>query len=148
MFRNPVRAVTVVAAELILCASRPDPFMGIRSKGQMITHFDLSLEVRQLALYGELDEFRRAAHDLVELEPANDLPAAIILRLGPMGWEAREAAMAETLEEAADGATKTAETCGACHTVNGIPLGDRFTLGGPPPMGRPARQVAGPNWAV
>ncbi|MDE3014942.1 MAG: hypothetical protein OXU33_12805 [Gemmatimonadota bacterium] len=149
MFRNPVKAITVVATALSVwaCASRPDPYMGSPARGQMITHFDLALEVRQFALHGELEEFRRAARDLAELEPAHDLPAEIILQLGPMRWEAREAAMADTREEAAAGAAKIAQTCGTCHTENGVPLGERFTLGGPPPVGSPARHMAGLNWA-
>ena len=37
--------------------------------------------------------------------------------------------MADTREEAAAGAAKIAQTCGTCHTENGVPLGERFTLG-------------------
>ena len=149
MLRNPMKAVIVVGAMVALwsCASRPDPYMGSPSRGQMITHFDLALDARQHALFGELEDFRRVADDLARLEPANDLPAEIILQLGPMRWEAREAAAARRIEEAARGAASIAETCGDCHTANGIPLGDRFTIGGPPPPGSPARHMAGLNWA-
>ncbi len=149
MFRNPMRLIVVCGGLLALwaCASRPDPYMGSPSRGQMITHFDLALDARQHALFGELDDFRRVTDDLAQLEPATDLPPEIILQLGPMRWEAREAAEAETIEEASAGAAKIAETCGDCHTANGIPLGDRFTLGGPPPPGSPARHMAGLNWA-
>ena len=149
MFRNPMRVAMVGGTLVALwaCSARPDPYMGSPSRGQMITHFDLALDARQHALFGELDDFRRTAEDLAELEPANDLPAEIVLQLGPMRWEAREAALAETIEEASMGAAKIAETCGDCHTANGIPLGDRFTLGGPPPPGSPARHMAGLNWA-
>jgi len=56
MFRNPVKAITVVATALSVWAwaSRPDPYMGSPARGQMITHFDLALEVRQFAMHGEL----------------------------------------------------------------------------------------------
>lgn len=149
MFRKSMRRVAVCGALLVLwaCASRPDPYMGSPSRGQMITHFDLALDARQHALFGELDDFRRVADDLAELEPATDLSPEIILQLGPMRWEAREAAQAETIEDASIGAAKIAETCGDCHTANEVPLGERFTLGGPPPPGSPARHMAGLNWA-
>lgn len=149
MLRTTLRTAMVLGAVIGLwaCASRPDPYMGSPSRGQMITHFDLALDARQHALFGELEDFRRVADDLAQLEPADDLPAAIILQLGPMRYEARQAALARTADEAATGAAKIAETCGDCHTANGIPLGDRFTLGGPPPPGSPARHMAGLNWA-
>lgn len=143
------RITTALAAAVGLwaCAARPDPYMGSPSRGQMITHFDLAVDARSDAIFGRLDDFRRVTDDLAELEPANDLPAEIVLQLGPMRWEAREAARANTIEEAAMGAARIAETCGDCHTDNGIPLGERFTIGGPPPAGSPARHMAGLNWA-
>jgi len=149
MFRNPMRVAVVVgiAIGFWACAARPDPYLGSPSRGQMITHFDLALDARQHALFGELDDFRRVADELAQLEPTDDLPAEIILQLGPMRWEAREAARARTVEEAASGASNIAATCGDCHAANGVPLGDRFTLGGPPPPGSPARHMAGLNWA-
>ena len=139
--------VSVVALLWVSCASRPDPYMGSPSRGQMITHFDLALELRDHAITGQLEDFRNAADDLAELEPANDLPAGLILQFGPMRWEAREAALAQTIEAAGTGAARIAGSCGDCHEVNEVPLGERFTLGGPPPAGSPARHMAGLAWA-
>ena len=129
------------------CTPRPAPFMGSPSRGQMITHFDLAVEARGHAITGDVEAFRRAATDLAALEPARDLPAEIILQLGPMRWEAREGGRARTREDAAIAAARIAETCGTCHEANGVPLGERFTLGGPPPSGSPARHMGGLAWA-
>ncbi len=132
---------------LAACASRPEPFMGSPSRGQMISHFDLAVEARTFAINGDVDSFRRAADALAGLEPANDLPAMIILQLGPMRWQAREGAQVRTSEAAALAAARIAGTCGDCHAANDIPLGERFTLGGPPPPGSSARHMAGLAWA-
>lgn len=113
----------------------------------MITHFDLALEARGYAINGDVAAFRRAAENLAALEPARDLPAEIILQLGPMRWEAREGARVRTTADAARAAARIAETCGTCHEANSVGLGDRFTLGGPPPPGSPARHMAGLAWA-
>lgn len=139
--------VSVVALLVVSCASRPDPYMGSPSRGQMITHFDLALELRDYAINGQLEDFRDAADDLAELEPATDLSAELVLQFGPMRWEAREAALAQTIEEAGATAARVAATCGDCHVANKVPLGERFTLGGPPPAGSPARHMAGLAWA-
>ena len=128
------------------CASRPDPYMGSPSRGQMITHFDLALEARGHALNGEVDAFRQASQELADLEPAQDLAPELMLQLGPMRWEAREGAKAESNAEIALAAAKIAQTCGDCHVANDIPLGDRFTIGGPPPPGSAARHMAGLAW--
>ena len=137
--------VSVVA--LTACASRPEPFEGSPTRGQMITHFDLALDARELAIGGDVESFRRTSEDLADLDPARDLPAEIILQLGPLRWEAREAGRARTTAEAAVAAAKIAETCGACHESNAVGLGDRFTLGGPPPAGTAGRHMAGLAWA-
>jgi cytochrome c553 len=129
------------------CANRPEPFMGSPTRGQMITHFDLALDARDEAITGDLDAFRRATDDLAQLEPARDLPDELMLQFGPLRWEAREAARAETVEEAARGATEIARTCGDCHRANDVGLGDTFTLGGPPPAGSTGRHMAGLAWA-
>ena len=149
MPRRFLKAAVACAALFTMwtCASRPDPYMGSPSRGQMITHFDLALEARGLALNGDVAAFRRASQDLADLEPAHDLSPELILQLGPMRWEAREGAKAESAEEAALAAAKIAQTCGDCHVANDIPLGDRFTIGGPPPPGSAARHMAGLAWA-
>lgn len=139
--------VVVVAAATTACAGRPEPFEGSPTRGQMITHFDLALDARELAILGDVDAFRRAAEDLARLNPARDLPAEVILQLGPMRWEAREAARARSTGEAAEGAARVAETCGNCHEANDVGLGERFTLGGPPPAGSTGRHMAGLAWA-
>lgn len=139
--------VTGVWVLVAACASRPEPFMGSPTRGQMLSHFDLALEARGLAIRGDVDEFRRVSADLAELEPAHDLPAEVILQLGPMRWEAREAARARSPEAAARGAAEIARTCGDCHEANEVPLADRFTLGGPPPAGSAGRHMAGLAWA-
>lgn len=113
----------------------------------MITHFDLAVEARGHVINGDLRGFRDAVAALSDLEPADDLAAEIILQLGPMRWEARQAALARTIPEAAEGAAKIAATCGECHLANGDPLADRFTIGGPPPPGTAARHMAGLAWA-
>ena len=129
------------------CAGRPEPFMGSPERGQMITHFDLALEARDLAIVGDLPAFRAAAEDLAGLQPARDLPDALWLQFGPMRWEARAAADAGSVEEAARGAAEIARTCGDCHEANAVDLGSRFTLGGPPPAGSERRHMAGLAWA-
>jgi mono/diheme cytochrome c family protein len=113
----------------------------------MISHFDLALEARGAALWGDVAEFRRFADQLAQLEPARDLPAEIILQLGPMRWEAREGAKVSTPQAATVAAARIAQTCGECHQANDVGLGERFTLGGPPPEGSPARHMAGLAWA-
>lgn len=138
---------TAALVWLTACAARPQPFEGSPSRGQMLSHFDLALEARDLAILGEVEEFRHVVDDLDRLAPARDLPAEVILQLGPMRWEAREAARARTTEEAATGAARIALTCGQCHQANEVGLGDRFTLGGPPPPGSAARHMAGLAWA-
>lgn len=147
---NPLATRLALAGVLALtmaCASRPRPFEGSPTRGQMITHFDLALEARELAILGDVDAFGRAAGELSDLDPARDLPAEVILQLGPMRWEAREAARAATPAEAAEGAARIAETCGTCHVANDVGLGERFTLGGPPPAGSTGRHMAGLSWA-
>lgn len=139
--------VAVVVATATACAGRPEPFEGSPTRGQMITHFDLALDARESAILGDVDAFRRAAEDLARLNPARDLPAEVILQLGPMRWEAREAAKAQSTGEAAAGAARVAETCGNCHEANDVGLGERFTLGGPPPAGSTGRHMAGLAWA-
>lgn len=129
------------------CATRPEPFMGSPTRGQMITHFEYALEARSFAIQGDVDEFRRVTDALAELEPARDLPAEVILQLGPMRWEAREGARAGTTTEAARAAAEIARTCGDCHDANDIPLADRFTLGGPPPPVSAGRHMVGLAWA-
>lgn len=129
------------------CVSRPEPFMGSPTRGQMLSHFDLALDARTYAILGDVGEFRRVTEDLSDLQPARDLPAEVILQLGPMRWEAREAARARTTEEAARGAAEIARTCGDCHEANDVGLADRFTTGGPPPPGSTGRHMAGLAWA-
>jgi len=140
-------ALGLVALATACAGNRPEPFEGSPSRGQMISHFDLAVEARGHVIMGEVGAFRDAVSALSDLEPADDLDATIILQLGPMRWEAREAAMARTVEEAAQGAAKIAATCGECHVANGDPLADRFTIGGPPPPGTAARHMAGLAWA-
>jgi len=129
------------------CSSRPEPYMGSPSRGQMLTHFDLALEARGHAIGGDLERFRDVMEDLADLEPADDLGADIILQLGPMRWEAREGALAENTAEAAVASAKLARTCGDCHVANDVPLGERFTIGGPPPAGTTQRHMGGLAWA-
>jgi len=136
-----------VVALLGGCANRPDPYMGSPTRGQMLSHFDLALEARGHVIFGELDDFRRVSAELAELEPARDLPAEILLQLGPMRWEARLGARARTPEDAARAGAEIARTCGDCHAANDVPLADRFTLGGPPPAGTTGRHMAGLAWA-
>lgn len=142
---------TIAGVGLLLaggaCVARPAPHEGSPTRGQMISHFDYAVEARGAAIAGDVDAFRRAADALAELAPARDLPAEVMLQLGPMRWEAREGTRAETPEEAAMAAARIAETCGTCHTANDIPLGDRFTLGGPPPAGSVGRHMGGLAWA-
>jgi len=140
-------AVMGCAILLTACASRPDPFMGSPERGQMLTHFDLALDMRGFAIHGNIDAFRETAQELADLEPAEDLPAAMILQFGDMRWEASEGALVETTEDAAQAAARIAATCGECHEANTVGLGERFTLGGPPPAGSPARHMAGLAWA-
>jgi cytochrome c553 len=121
--------------------------MGSPSRGQMITHFDLAVDARGYAIQGDVEAFRDAAAELAELQPAEDLPEELWLQLGPMRYEAREGARAESIEDAALASAKIAETCGTCHSANDVPLGDRFTIGGPPPPGTAARHMAGLAWA-
>ncbi|NNF13625.1 MAG: hypothetical protein HKN72_10385 [Gemmatimonadetes bacterium] len=142
----PLATLLVVMATTA-CASRPEPFDGSPTRGQMITHFDLALDAREFAIVGSVDDFQRTVEDLADLNPARELPDAIILQLGPMRWEAREAARAGSVQEAAVGAARIAETCGDCHEANGVGLGERFTLGGPPPAGSTGRHMAGLAWA-
>lgn len=129
------------------CTGGPEPFMGSPTRGQMITHFDLAVDARSHAIAGDLEAFRRAAGELEALEPARDLPAEVLLQLGPMRWEARQATMARSPDEAARAAAEIARTCGDCHAANGVPLDERFTVGGPPPAGSPGRHMAGLAWA-
>lgn len=149
MIRRSVQ-MTGVGILLVIgwsCATRPEPFMGSPTRGQMISHFDLALDARTHAIHGDVEAFRRAASDLAALEPARDLPAEVMLQLGPMRWEAREGARAGSIGEATRAAAEIARTCGDCHTVNDVPLGERFTVGGPPPAGTPGRHMAGLAWA-
>jgi cytochrome c553 len=142
------RAIALTALlPLWACANRPDPYMGSAERGQMLTHFDLAVEARGHALNGDVEAFRDASEALAELEPARDLAPELILQLGPMRYEAREGAMAQDAAEAALAAAKVAETCGDCHQANQVGLGDRFTIGGPPPPGSAARHMAGLAWA-
>jgi cytochrome c553 len=113
----------------------------------MITHFDLAVEARGHALNGDVDAFREAAEELAELEPARDLSPELVLQLGPMRWEAREGANASDAASAAAASARIAKTCGDCHEANAVGLGDRFTIGGPPPPGSAARHMAGLAWA-
>lgn len=131
----------------LACAPRPAPYEGSPTRGQMITHFDYAVEARGAALSGDVTAFRNAAKALAELQPARDLPPDVILQLGPMRWEAREGTLVKTADEAAMAAARIAQTCGDCHTANHVPLGERFTLGGPPPAGSTARHMAGLAWA-
>lgn len=140
--------VTGPLAVLGACANRPEPFMGSAERGQMITHFDLALEARDLTIMGDVPLFRATARDLAELQPARDLPDELMLQLGPMRWEARAAAEASTVDEAARGTAEIARTCGDCHEANDAGLGERFTVGGPPPAGSDRRHMAGLAWAT
>jgi len=140
-------SVIGVAALVWACAPRPAPYQGSPSRGQMITHFDLAVDARGYAIMGDLDAFRDAADDLAELQPADDLPAELWLQFGPLRYEARAGGQARTLEEAAMASARIAESCGACHEANGVGLGDRFTIGGPPPPGTTGRHMAGLAWA-
>ena len=137
----------LTALTLSACAGGPEPFEGSPTRGQMLSHFELALEAREEAIGGDLEGFRRTAAALAELGPARDLPAEVLLQLGPMRWEAREAARARTPEAAAAGAARIAQTCGDCHEANDVGLADRFTLGGPPPAGSTGRHMAGLAWA-
>lgn len=148
--RAPIGPGLLVPALVIwvaACASRPEPFEGSPTRGQMLAHFDLALEAREHAIFGDVEAFREASDDLADLDPARDLPPEVTLQLGPMRWEAREATRAGTKQEAAMGAARIAETCGDCHLANAVGLADRFTLGGPPPAGSAARHMAGLAWA-
>ena len=78
--------------------------MGSPTRDQMITHFDLALELRSYAIWGDVDAFRSGSGEFANLNPARDLPAEVLLQLGPMRWVAR--------------------TCGDGHIANEIPLGD------------------------
>jgi cytochrome c553 len=150
LMRVGVVRLGVIAGTLVLltaCASRPDPFMGSPERGQMLTHFNLALDLRGFAIHGDLDAFRETAQELADLEPAKDLPAEMILQFGDMRWQTSEGALAETTEDAAHAAARVAATCGECHDANMVGLGERFTLGGPPPAGSPARHMAGLAWA-
>lgn len=145
-----IRTTTPILLTVLLpiwaCASRPQPYMGSPERGQMITHFDLAVHARGHVIDGDVRAFRHAAEELAELEPADDLAPEIILQLGPMRYEAREGALARSVEEAALAAAKIARTCGDCHQSAGVGLGDRFTIGGPPPPGSAARHMAGLAW--
>jgi hypothetical protein len=142
------RGVLVLCAlSLTGCSTVPDPYMGSPTRGQMITHFDLALELRSYAIWGDVDAFRSGSRELANLNPARDLPAEVLLQLGPMRWEARQGALAQTPEDAARAAAEVARTCGDCHVANEIPLGDRFVTGGPPPGGSVGRHMAGLAWA-
>ena len=140
-------AMLLVALAGSSCSSGPEPFMGSATRGQMITHFDLALEARGFTIQGDVDAFRGSASDLAELDPARDLPPEIWLQLGPMRWEARQGADAGSVEEAARASAEIAKTCGDCHLANEVGLGERFTLGGPPPPGSAERHMAGLAWA-
>ncbi len=142
----PTLASFVAVATVAACSARPEPYMGSPSRGQMITHFDLAVDARGYALNGDVDAFRETAEDLAELEPAQDLPPEIILQLGPLRYEAREGANARSVQAAAVASARIAQTCGDCHEANNVPLGDRFTIGGPPPPGSAARHMAGLAW--
>jgi mono/diheme cytochrome c family protein len=140
---------TTTAVALLLatgCSSAPAPYQGSPTRGQMLAHFDLALELRAHAINGDLARFRMAAQELADLDPAHDLPAEIILQLGPMRWEAQAAAGARTVEAAAQGAAEVARTCGDCHAANGVPLGDRFVVGERPPTGDTEQHMAGLAW--
>lgn len=139
-----------LAAGLVLwaCAGRPQPYMGSPSRGQMVRHFDLAVEAGGHAMNGDVEAFRETAEALADLEPAEDLAPELIRQLGPLRWEAREGANAADAGEAALAAARIARTCGRCHEANGVPLGERFTVGGPPPSGSPARHMAGLAWAA
>jgi hypothetical protein len=140
-------AIILSVSAGLTCSSGPEPFMGSATRGQMITHFDLALEARGFAIQGDVEAFSRASSELAELDPARDLPPEIWLQLGPMRWEARQGADARTIEAAARASAEIARTCGDCHSSNDVGLGDRFTLGGPPPAGSPQRHMAGLAWA-
>jgi len=145
--RNTAAAVVSVLVMLMLaCVTRPQPYQGSPTRGQMISHFELALHARSFAILGRVGDFRRVAEALADLEPAHDLPAEVILQLGPMRWEAREGARASTIEEAATATARVAQTCGDCHTANDVPLADRFTVGGPPPAGSGERHMIGLAW--
>lgn len=142
---------TVVPVLIVLwvapaCVSRPQPFQGSPTRGQMIRHFELALHARSFAILGNVSDFRRASEGLADLEPAHDLPAEVLLQLGPMRWEAREGARARTTEEAATATARIAQTCGDCHTANSVPLAGRFSVGSPPPSGSAERHMIGLAW--
>lgn len=128
------------------CAAAPEPFMGSPTRGQMIAHFDLAIELRGHAIRGDLQRFRSTAQDLADLDPARDLPTDVILQLGPMRWEAQAGASARTNEAAAQAAAEVARTCGDCHLANDAGLGDRFVAAAPQPSEDTERHMAGLAW--
>jgi len=98
--------------------------MGNPTRGQMLTHFDLALELRAHAINGDLARFRSAAHSLAELQPARDLPAEVFLQFGPLRYEARVGQDARTNEAASQAAAEIARTCGDCHAANEVDIPD------------------------
>lgn len=130
------------------CSTAPEPFMGSPTRGQMIAHFDLAIELRGHAIRGDLQRFRSTADALADLDPARDLPPEVILQLGPMRWEARTGAEARTNEAAAQAAAEVARTCGDCHVANEVALGDRFVAAAPQPSDDTERHMAGLAWTT
>lgn len=132
-----------IALTSAACSSAPEPYMGSPTRGQMIAHFDLAVELRDHAIHGELQSFRTTAEALAGLDPADELPPEILLQLGPMRWEAQAGANARTNEAAAQAAAEIARTCGDCHAANDIPLGARFASGVPGSADDVRRHMAG-----
>lgn len=135
--------LTAVALTSVACSSAPEPYMGSPTRGQMIAHFDLAVELRDHAVQGELQSFRATAQALADLDPARELPPDIVLQLGPMRWEAQAGASARTNGAAARAAAEIARTCGECHAANDVSLDSRFTGGVPAAASDIPRHMAG-----
>ena len=121
---HALAAFSALAATLLTagCSAGPSPDQSGDVRARMVNHYDIALELRDHAIAGDLTRARATARALAELEATPDLPAEILLQLGPTRHEAEIMADARTVEAAARGAAEVAATCGACHEANDVEL--------------------------
>ncbi|MCB9674580.1 MAG: hypothetical protein H6737_05645 [Alphaproteobacteria bacterium] len=96
--------------------AHPGPDWTVRK--HMNEHFAFVTDALFATFGGDLDGLHAQAKKLAEHEPIDDAPAAWTPYIETMKARATELEKVETIDDAAKGLVKLADTCASCHSAN------------------------------
>ncbi|MFQ5537147.1 MAG: hypothetical protein ACE5GJ_06810 [Gemmatimonadota bacterium] len=97
----------------------------------MYTHFALARDLCTFVVAGDLERLRVTAHALADQDESWGVPPGSEGYARELQERALSAAQAPGGGEAARAVAELAQTCGRCHIVNKVALGERFQTAAP-----------------